>query len=316
MTIGQGCHYKAFADVRSARKPNRLTTSFEMKQSTMECWIVLGIMWNFEHKTPMLMGILNVTPDSFSDGGHYLDIDKAVAQALQMQEEQADIIDIGGESSRPGAIPVTEEEEIRHVIPVIEKIREKSDILISVDTVKSGVAQAALEAGANWINDISALCMDPEMIRIVKEWQCTVILMHMQETPKTMQIKPYYKNVVKEIIAFFTERLETLRKEGIYKCIVDPGLGFGKRFEDNIELVKNIHVFRTLDCPVLVGASRKSFLGQITGREIAGRLPATLSVNCIALQKGADILRVHDVGAHRDMIKVQQTFSQEYRHEY
>jgi dihydropteroate synthase len=264
----------------------------------------------------MLMGILNVTPDSFSDGGHYLDIDKAVTHALKMQEEQADIIDIGGESSRPGADPVTEEEEIRRVIPVIDSIRKKSDILISVDTVKSGVAKAALDAGANWINDISALNMDPQMIRVVKYHQCPIILMHMQKTPKTMQIKPSYKNVVQEIMEFFKKRLAVLRNNGIYKCIVDPGLGFGKRFEDNVELVKNIHVFRDLDCPVLIGASRKSFLGQITGQEVASRLSATLSVNYIALQRGADILRVHDVGEHRDMIKVQQLFSQDNRHEH
>lgn len=272
-------------------------------------------MWQIEYKTPMLMGILNVTPDSFSDGGRYLDRDKAVAHALQMQEE-ADIIDIGGESSRPGAEFISETEEIKRVIPVIEEIRKVSDILISIDTVKANVAQAALDAGANWINDISALRLDKNMIRIAQDWQCPVIIMHMQKTPKTMQQDPYYDDVVKEISDFFKERLAFLNTEGIMKCIIDPGLGFGKRFRDNIDLLKDIRTFKDLGFPVLIGASRKSFLGNITGREISDRLPATLTANFYALQKGVDIIRVHDVAAHRDMIKFWQTIEQEEHYEY
>jgi dihydropteroate synthase len=228
---------------------------------------------------------------------------------MRMHEEQADIIDIGGESSRPGADAVTEQEEINRVIPVIEEIRKKSDILISIDTVKSGVAQAALEAGANWINDISALRMDEQMVAVAKKWQCPVVLMHMQNTPKTMQVNPYYKDVVAEIMRFFNKRLALLKKQGINKCILDPGIGFGKRQEDNIEIIKKIQIFKKLGYPLLLGTSRKSFIGQITGQKISDRLAATLSVNLLALQNGVDIIRVHDLAAHRDMIKVQQTFS-------
>jgi dihydropteroate synthase len=266
-------------------------------------------MWKLSYKTPMLMGVLNVTPDSFSDGGRFFDVDKAVAHALKMEEERADIIDIGGESSRPGADPVSEEEERSRVIPVIEGIRKISDILISIDTVKAGVARAAMQAGANWINDISGLHSNSEMVQVAAEWQCPVIIMHMQNTPKTMQINPVYEDVVKEIVQFFRERLEVLARRGINKCILDPGIGFGKRVEDNIAIIKHIGTFKQLGYPILLGTSRKSFLGAITGRDVSRRLSATLSVNLLALQSNVDILRVHCVAEHRDMIKIFNVFA-------
>ena len=262
------------------------------------------------------MGVLNVTPDSFSDGGRFLDVGQAVAHALKMEEEQADIIDIGGESSRPGADPVSEEEECRRVIPVIEGIRKISDILISIDTVKAGVARAALQAGADWINDISGLRNDSDMVQVAAEWQCPVIIMHMQNTPKTMQINPYYNDVVKEIAQFFRERLKALASQGINKCILDPGIGFGKRLEDNIALIKHIGTFKQLGYPILLGSSRKSFLGTITGRDVSQRLAATLSVNLMALQNNVDIVRVHCVAEHRDMIKIFNLFTRGSHHDH
>jgi dihydropteroate synthase len=273
------------------------------------------IMWRLAYKTPMLMGILNVTPDSFSDGGDYLNPDSAIAHALKMQEEQADIIDIGGESSRPGADPVSEEEELRRVIPVIEGIRKVSDILISIDTVKAGVARTALKAGANWINDISGLRSDTAMVQVAAEWQCPVVIMHMQNTPKTMQLNPVYEDVVQEISRFFRKRSAELAEWGITKCILDPGIGFGKRLEDNIAIIKNIAVFKQLGYPVLLGTSRKSFLGALTGRDVTRLLAATLSVNLMALKDDVDIFRVHAIAEHHDMITIYNVFGRGSNHD-
>jgi len=251
-----------------------------------------------------IMGVLNVTPDSFSDGGKFLDTISAVSHALQMAEDGADIIDVGGESSRPGADPVSEEDELARVLPVIKGIREKSDILLSVDTTKSGVAQRALRAGVNWINDISGLRSDPQMADVAREFDCTVVVMHMKGTPKTMQKNPIYDDVCEEINEFFNERINSLREQGVTKIILDPGIGFGKTLEDNLTLIRHSDTFRQHGFPVLVGPSRKSFLGLITGREEDQRLPGTLAAIQSLVKNGANILRVHDVRETKDFLNV------------
>jgi dihydropteroate synthase len=250
------------------------------------------------------MGILNVTPDSFSDGGRFLDVDKAISHALQMEQDGADIIDVGGESSRPGADPVSEKEELSRVLPVIEGIREKSQILISIDTYKSGVAERALQAGANWINDISGLRSDPEMAGVAKDFDCPVVVMHMKGTPKTMQENPTYEDVCQEVTNFFEERIAVLGQHGIKKVILDPGIGFGKRLEDNLTLIRCCDIFQQHGLPVLTGPSRKSFIGMITGRPEDQRLAGTLATIQTLVQKGVNILRVHDVRETRDTLKV------------
>ena len=255
---------------------------------------------------PKIMGILNVTPDSFSDGGRFFTLDDAVKQALQMSEEGADIIDVGGESSRPGAEPVSTEEELHRVIPVIRELRRQSKIALSIDTTKSLIAARAIEAGATMINDISAGLGDPEMFAVAAQFSVPICLMHMQGKPKTMQNNPQYKDVVAEVKAFLAGRIAAAAKAGIAKekIIVDPGIGFGKRLEDNIALLQHCDRFVELGCPVLIGASRKSFIGQITGAPVQDRLPGSLAAVAVAAQKGAKIFRVHDVAATRQFLSV------------
>jgi dihydropteroate synthase len=256
------------------------------------------------------MGILNVTPDSFSDGGQFLDVDSAVSHALQMEKDGAYIIDVGGESSRPGANQVTETEELSRVLPVIESIRDKSQILISIDTYKSGVAKRALRSGANYINDISGLRFDPQMVNVAKEFECPVIVMHMKGTPQTMQKNPTYDDVCREIDDFFKERIDKLSKHGIKKIILDPGIGFGKRLEDNLTLIRCCDLFRQHGFPVMAGPSRKSFIGMITGQPENKRLAGTLAAVQILVKKGVNILRVHDVRDTRDYLKVMSALNQ------
>ena len=251
-----------------------------------------------------IMGILNVTPDSFSDGGKYLDVEKAVSHALQMEKDGAYIIDVGGESSRPGTDPVSEKIELSRVLPVIEGIRKKSHILISIDTYKSAVAEKALQAGADVINDISGLRWDPEMPDVAREFECPVVVMHMKGTPKTMQKNPSYKDVCKEVNQFFTERIDSLGKLGINKIILDPGIGFGKRLQDNLALIHNCDIFRQHGLPLLVGPSRKSFIGMITGRPEDNRLSGTLAIVQDLVRKGVAMVRVHDVRETADFLKV------------
>jgi dihydropteroate synthase len=260
-----------------------------------------------------IMGILNVTPDSFSDGGQFLDVVRAVSHALQMVEEGAYIIDVGGESSRPGADPVSEKEELSRVLPVIKGIREKSQILLSIDTYKSGVAQQVLQAGANIINDISGLRSDPGMINVAKDFDCPVVVMHMKGTPRTMQKNPSYHDVCQEVNDFFNERIEFLGKNGITKIILDPGIGFGKRLEDNLTLIRCCETFKQFGLPVLVGTSRKSFLGLITGRPEDQRLAGTLATVQSLVQKGVNILRVHDVQETKDFLKVIKALNPEFK---
>ncbi len=253
---------------------------------------------------PRVMAVLNVTPDSFSDGGRYFAPEDAYQHALQLISEGADILDIGGESSRPGAIPVPDEEELERVIPVIERIRKNPDILISIDTYKANVARQALAAGANWINDISGLRHDPEMVTVAQEWHCPVVVMHMLGTPRTMQERPGYDNVITELLDYFSERINYLKDANIVKIIVDPGIGFGKRLEDNVNIIKHLQLFKQFGYPVLLGTSRKAFIGQITERENAGREAGTLASIAVSVQNGAAIVRAHEVGSAKDILRI------------
>ncbi|MDO9578138.1 MAG: dihydropteroate synthase [Candidatus Cloacimonadales bacterium] len=258
---------------------------------------------------PKIMGILNVTPDSFSDGNKFLDVEKAVEHAFQMEKEGADIIDIGGESTRPGAQKVELQEELDRVIPVIEKIRQKSEIPISIDTYKSEVAEAALVAGADLINDISALRFDEKMMEVLKSnRQVPIILMHMLGTPQDMQKEPFYNDVIEEILKFFKERIEycVTHRIDISRLVIDPGIGFGKRQEDNLEILKKLSEFKCFGVPVLLGASRKSFIGRIYESKADDRLEGSLAATALGLEAGVNIFRVHDVQAHKRFLQVWQ----------
>jgi dihydropteroate synthase len=248
------------------------------------------------------MGILNVTPDSFSDGGQFVDLGKAVDQALKLEAEGADFIDIGGESTRPGAEPVTEVEELRRVVPIIERLASHLRVPMSIDTYKSAVARAALEAGAAIVNDISGLQFDPAMPAVCAELQAGVICMHIQGTPQTMQLAPHYDDVTREIRDYFIARHAVLREAGLSseQLAWDPGIGFGKTAEHNLELLSGIDAIRVADRPVLIGHSRKGFLKRVLGRTVDERLFGTLGVTVAVGALGADIVRVHDVAACRD----------------
>lgn len=252
-----------------------------------------------------IMGILNVTPDSFYDGGKYLDVKKAVEHAIEISK-YADIIDVGGESSRPGAEQVPAEVELKRVIPVIKEISKRIDVKISIDTTKSIVAEEAINAGASIINDISGLRFDEKMADVAAKYNVNVVLMHMKGTPKTMQLNPYYDNVIEEILSFLKERIDFAVSKGIKreKIIIDPGIGFGKRVEDNLNIIKNLSKFKILNCPILIGTSRKSFIGALTNTPPEERLEGTIASNVIAIMNGADIVRVHDAKEMYKAIKI------------
>lgn len=243
------------------------------------------------------MGVLNVTPDSFSDGGRYFDPKAAIERGLQMASEGADILDIGGESSRPGAEPVPLEEEMRRVLPVVRGLVGRVPCAISIDTTKAAVARAALEAGADIVNDISALRGDPEMAGVIREFSAGVVLMHMQGTPRTMQDNPTYSDPVREIREFLSERLEFAESRGIprIRAVVDPGIGFGKTLAHNLAILRDLPAFAELGRPILLGVSRKRFLGALTGRDVGDRLLPSVVTLAYALTRGAHIFRVHDV---------------------
>lgn len=262
--------------------------------------------WMRNRDRVLVMGVLNVTPDSFFDGGQHMTTKAAVNHALEMVRDGADVVDVGGESSRPGAAPVPGEVELSRVVPVITGIRESSDVLISVDTTKSQVARAALAAGADIVNDISALRFDPEMGPLIAEADAYVVLMHMQGTPRTMQENPTYSDPVEEIKEFFSARMEAAVRAGIpeERIILDPGIGFGKRLEHNLAILRGIGSFLELGAPVLIGLSRKSFLGELLGLPPAERLVGTVAANAIAVRNGADIIRVHDVKEGRQTADV------------
>ena len=254
---------------------------------------------------PLLMGILNVTPDSFSDGGQFQLVENAVARALQMEADGADIIDIGGESTRPGAEPVTLEEELRRTIPVIRELATRVRTPISIDTTKAEVARQALEAGAEIVNDISGLTFDPEMLEVCRLHDAGICLMHIQGTPQTMQQNPTYVDVVQEVIDFLQQQVDRCLMAGILpeRMCIDPGIGFGKTAEHNLQLLKSVsRLQRDLQRPVLIGHSRKRFLSKILGRSVDERESGTIGVSIALAEQGVDILRIHDVRSVRDAI--------------
>jgi len=255
-----------------------------------------------------IMGILNVTPDSFSDGGKFSNLDSAMFRCEEMIDNGADIVDVGGESSRPGSEGVSLNEEIDRVIPVIKKIKTEFDITISVDTTKSKLAKLAIsECGADIINDISALNSDKDMAYIAAQLNVPIIMMHMKGIPKNMQDNPYYDNVVDEISKFFDNRIQYAIDKGIKRenLILDPGIGFGKRLEDNINIIKHLKKFKVFSLPILIGLSRKKFLGEITGeREPSNREIESVMANIISIKNGASIIRTHNVKAINKAVKI------------
>jgi len=248
-------------------------------------------------KRTLLMGVLNVTPDSFSDGGLFFDKEKAITHGIRMVEEGADILDIGGESTRPGSKPLELEEELRRVIPVIESLSKEVEVPISIDTYKSAVAQRAIEAGAEIINDISALRFDPNLVQVAVRENTPLILMHIRGTPETMQKNIYYESLFSEILQYLKGSIQMAESAGVapQQIIVDPGIGFGKTVEDNLLIIKNLFEFRTLGKPILLGTSRKSFIGKILNAGGGGRLEGTLSSIAIGVLNGAHVIRSHDV---------------------
>jgi dihydropteroate synthase len=262
---------------------------------------------------PLIMGVVNVTPDSFFDGGRYLDAEAAVAHAVRLVEEGADLLDIGAESTRPGADVVNEAEEHRRAIPVVTAVAKAVTVPISIDTSKAAVARAALDAGAVIVNDVTALQGDPAMVDVIARTGAGIVLMHMQGTPHTMQQEPRYDDVVGEIYAFFKEQIRFAMAHGIVRrqIILDPGVGFGKLLVHNLTLLAQLPHFKQFECPLLVGVSRKGFLGQLVGRPVQERQWATAAAVAMAVDRGARILRVHDVQAMKDVVQVAAAISRQ-----
>ena len=265
-------------------------------------------------RRPLIMGILNVTTDSFSDGGRFADYDRALARAFELISAGADILDVGGESTRPGSDPVPLAVEIERVTPIIRAVRENSDIAISIDTTKSEVAFQALSAGADIINDISSLQFDPGMARVAAESGAPLILMHMLGTPRTMQINPVYESVISEIIEFLEERMRFAARNGIERSqiIIDPGIGFGKTVAHNLHIIRNLDTFSCMDRPILLAVSRKRFIGSVIGRTEGEREVGTAIANAFGIAAGAHILRVHDVAFHSEAIRMAEAVRNGY----
>jgi dihydropteroate synthase len=263
----------------------------------------------------IVMGIVNVTPDSFSDGGRFLEPEAALDQALRLVEDGAEIIDVGGESTRPRATPVSAEEELRRVLPVLEVLQGRTSALISIDTSKPRVAREALRAGASLVNDVAANRDDPEMWRVVAEVQAGYVAMHMQGNPQTMQMNPHYGDVCREVASFFEDRLERLARSGVgaEQVILDVGIGFGKSLDHNLALLGGLGGFARLQRPLLVGVSRKSFLGKLAGTtSVAERLPAALGASCWAVLAGCQIVRTHDVKATWQALRTIESIQQRH----
>ena len=259
-------------------------------------WIAREHQFNFPRPT-IVMGIVNTTPDSFTDGGRFLDADAAGAHALRLANEGAEILDIGGESTRPGSAEVSEQEELDRVIPVIERLAKRPELVLSIDTQKPSVAREALAAGASIVNDIAANRSDAEMWQVVAKAGAGYVCMHMQGTPQTMQTNPEYEDVTSEVCDFFRERLALLSSHGVAadQVALDPGIGFGKALEHNIKLLSDLNKFSLVERPMLVGVSRKSFIEKLLGAPIDERLPASLACAAWAAIQGSQIIRVHDV---------------------
>jgi dihydropteroate synthase len=273
----------------------------------MHVWQLPDRLLTIEQR-PLVMGIVNVTPDSFSDGGKYFGVDAAVAKGLELVQQGADILDIGGESTRPGAQTVPVEEELRRVVPVISGLTQKTKAPLSVDTSKAEVARASLKAGAYIINDVTALTGDPAMITVVRDFDAGLILMHMRGTPATMQIDPHYEDVVVEIGQFFEERLRLTAESGIApeRIVLDPGIGFGKASGHNLEILARLGEFQRFGRPVCLGVSRKGFVGRLlNNRPVERRLAGSLAALCHAMShRAVQLVRVHDVEESRDAINV------------
>ncbi|HET6422616.1 MAG TPA: dihydropteroate synthase [Planctomycetaceae bacterium] len=271
--------------------------------------------WSLRGKTlswsgrPLLMGIVNVTPDSFSDGGQNFAAGQAVEHALRLEDAGADLLDLGAESTRPGAEPVSLDEELWRLMPVVEQLAARVQIPLSIDTYKAEVARQTLAAGAAIINDISGLQFDPEMLPVIAETQAGVVCMHIQGTPQTMQRAPHYDDVVAEICGYFHERLDLMASAGVQpeQIVFDPGIGFGKTSEHNLQLLSHIAELRAVGRPILIGHSRKGFLKRILGRPVDERQSGTLGVSLALAEQGTDILRVHDVAATRDALAAWRT---------
>ena len=261
-----------------------------MNNKKFQTWL------NFPTKS-LIMGILNVTPDSFSDGGQFISSQEAADHALKMINDGVDIIDIGGESSRPGAKPVPLEEELKRIKPVIKAIRQQTDCLISIDTYKASVAEVALDLGADIINDISSLSYDKSMANLVSTRNAPIILMHMQGSPQNMQLDPSYNNLINDLIFFFKTKIEIANKAGILNnmIILDPGIGFGKQMEDNFEIIRELKQIKAMGYPILLGPSRKSFIGEALDLPVKERLEGTMASITVGIINGANIVRVHDV---------------------
>ncbi|EKD43137.1 MAG: hypothetical protein ACD_72C00440G0003 [uncultured bacterium] len=258
---------------------------------------------NFQPNKTYIVGVLNVTPDSFSDGGQFDSFENAIKHAKLMEAQGTDIIDIGGESTRPGSDPVSAEEEMNRVLPIIERLKKEISIPISIDSYKPEVINAALAAGASIINDVTGLT-NPDMIAVAAKWQLPVILMHMQGKPKSMQKEPHYEDVVAEIKIFFEGRIAAAKEAGIKQLILDPGIGFGKKLEHNLLILKHLQDFTALGYPIMVGPSRKSFINMIATATVENRLGGTIAAICAARLNGAKFMRVHDVAECKQAMQV------------
>lgn len=279
---------------------SRHKNTFFSSQKTINCG---GRLISLEK--PLVMGILNITPDSFYDGGKHKNIDNALMHVARMLKEGADIIDIGAVSTKPGAKKVTQEEEEKRLIPVLKKMtKEFPDAIFSIDTYRSSIARMSVDCGAQMINDISAGTFDKNMFRIISELQIPYIIMHIKGVPANMQNDPIYKDVVKEVIAYFSEKVAILRKMGVNDIIIDPGFGFGKTLEHNYELLRNLEYFSFFELPLMAGVSRKSMINEALGIKSEDALNGTAVLNTIALMKGANILRVHDVKEAVEAVKL------------